>query len=244
MNYQDKLEKVLDNLKTTKFGLTEEEANLRLTRYGKNELPRNKQDGILKIFLRQILDPIVIILLVTIIFSIAIGEIFDAFAVIFIVLVDLVMGTIQEYKASKKAMGLANIIKVKCQVLRDFEVCIIDSSSLVVGDIVFLESGNKISADIRLIEANHLTVNESVLTGESLSCAKEVCDISEEVSLGDRKNMLYAGCVVLIGRARGVVVATGIHTEIGKIAKSVSESKEEKSPLTIRIHKFSRIIVK
>jgi len=240
--YQEEIEDILKKLNTKKEGLTKEEVKTRLNRYGKNELPKKKQDGVIKIFLRQILDPIVIILIVTIIFSFAIGELLDAFAVTFIVLLDLLLGTIQEYSAIKKAMSLENIIKVKCKVLRDNKELIIDSSELVIGDIVLLESGNKISGDLRIIESYNLTVDESVLTGESLSVYKNNEVISEKVLMADRTNMLYAGCVVLTGRATCVVVKTGIETEIGKIAKSVTESKSEKSPLTIRIEKFSKQI--
>lgn len=114
--YQEEIEKIFENLKTSETGLSEKEAKERLLRYGKNELPKKKADSIFKIFFTQILDPIVLLLIVTIIFSFIIGEIYDAIVVIFIVLVDLLMGTIQEYNAAKKARSLENIIKVKCKV--------------------------------------------------------------------------------------------------------------------------------
>ena len=240
--YKEDIESVLKKLQTSKFGLSSSEALERLKRYGKNELPKKKSDGIFKIFFRQMKDPIVIILIVTIIFSFVVGELLDAFAVIFIVLIDLVMGTIQEYSASKKALSLSNIIKVKCRVLRDKKEVIIDSSELVVGDIIFLESGNKVSADLRVIDSNNLTVDESVLTGESLSVYKNHEVIKENALVSERTNMIYAGCVILTGRCIGVICKTGIETEIGQIAKSVTETREEKSPLTIRIEKFSKQI--
>ena len=240
--YQETIEKIFENLKTTKNGLTETEAKERLLRYGKNELPKKKADSIFKIFFTQIFDPIVLLLITTIVFSFIIGEIYDAMVVVFIVLVDLIMGTIQEYNAAKKARSLENIIKVKCKVLRDDKEVIIDSSNLVVGDIVFLESGNKVSADLRIIDSYNLTVNESILTGESLGVYKNNDVIKEKRAIGDRLNMIYAGCVILTGRATCVVVKTGIQTEIGQIAKTVTESREEKSPLTIRVEKFSKQI--
>lgn len=240
--YRENVEEVLKKLKTSKMGLTSKEANERLIRYGKNELPKKKNDNIITIFLRQMKDPIVIILIITIIFSFILGEIYDALAVIFIVLIDLVMGTIQEYSALKKAMSLENIIKVKCKVLRDNKEMIIDSSELVIGDIVYLESGNKISSDLRIIDSYNLTVDESVLTGESLAVSKNNEVISKKVLVSERNNMLYAGCVILTGRACAVVCKTGISTEIGQIAKKVCEVKDEKSPLTIRIEKFSKQI--
>ena len=240
--YQEDVNKILEKLKTTKNGLTSKEALERQKRYGKNELPKKKHDSVFKIFLRQILDPIVIILIATIVFSLIIGEIYDAFAVIFIVLIDLFMGTIQEYSAQQKALSLENIIKVKCRVLRDNKEIMIDSSELVIGDIVFLESGNKISGDLRIVESTNLTVDESILTGESLSVYKNNEVIEKDTLVSDRTNMLYAGCVVLTGRCIGVVCRIGIETEIGQIAKTVTESKDEKSPLTIRIQKFSKQI--
>ncbi len=241
--YHEEINNVLKKLKTSLAGLSEEEANLRLLRYGKNELPRKKPDTIFKIFLRQTKDPIIIILFITIIFSFLIGEYYDAIIVTFIVFADLIMGLIQEYNAVKKALSLENIIKVECKVLRDGKKITIPSSSLVVGDIVFLESGNKISADLRIIESSNLTVDESILTGESLAVYKNSDIILEkDIRKFEQTNMLYAGSIVLTGRAKGVVVATGVLTEIGDIAKSVTETKEEKSPLTIRIQKFSKQI--
>ena len=240
--YKEEIKDIFKKLKTSESGLTTNEVKERITRYGKNELPKKKSDGIVKIFLRQTTDPIVIILIITIIFSFIVGEILDAFAVIFIVLVDLFMGTIQEYSAVKKAMSLENIIKVKCKVLRDNKEIIVDSSELVIGDIVFLESGNKISADLRIIDSVNLTVSESILTGESLAVNKNSDVMEKDAFVSERTNMLYAGCVVLTGRAVGVVCKTGIDTEVGQIAKSVTETKDEKSPLTIRIEKFSKQI--
>ncbi len=240
--YRENIDKVLNNLQTSLNGLTEEDVFERLKRYGKNELPKKKKDGLIKIFFKQIINPIVIILIVTVIFSFLIGEVIDACVVMFIVLVDLVTGTIQEYSASKKAESLENIIKVKCKVLRDNKEVLIDSSELVVGDIVYLESGNKISGDLRILDSYNLTVSEAILTGESLAIYKNNETILSDLPIQDRKNMLYAGCVILTGRATCVVTATGINTEIGKIATSINSQKEEKSPLTIRIEKFSKQI--
>ncbi len=240
--YNDEIVKVFEKLSTSLDGLTTSEAKKRLNRYGKNELPKKKSDSLLKIFFKQILDPIVIILIVTIIFSILTKEYLDAIAVTFIILIDLVMGTVQEYSANKKARSLEEIIKIRCQVLRDNKKVIINSSELVVGDIVYLESGNKISADLRILDSHNLTVTEAVLTGESLAVSKDNKVIMKQVPVQERTNMLYAGCVVLTGRATCVVTATAFETEIGKIANSLNNQKEEKSPLTIRINKFSKQI--
>lgn len=242
MNYYLDKEEVLKKLKTSINGLSSKEVLERQKRYGKNVLPKKKQDGIFKIFLRQIIDPIILILLVTIIFSFVTREYFDMFAIILIVLIDLIMGTIQEYTAIKKALSLENIIKVKCKVLRDNKEVIIDSDELVIGDIVYLESGNKISADLRILEDYNLTVDESVLTGESIAVYKDNREVKKDASIFERSNILYAGCMVLTGRCVCVVIGIGVDTELGKIASSVSNTKETKSPLTIRIQKFSKQI--
>ncbi len=223
-------------------GLNKKEAKKRLEKYGANELPKKKKDSIFKIFFRQMLDPIVILLIVTIVFSLIIGEIIDAAAIIFIVVVDLIIGTFQEWKAEKTAESLSELIKVKCKVLREGEETEIDSNELVVGDIVLLESGNKISADLRIIECHNLQIDESILTGESLNIVKTNHVVDSSSTLGDRKNMAYAGTSVVTGRAKAVVVGTAINTEIGKIAHKVSNTKETKSPLTIRMEKFSKQI--
>ena len=240
--YSLKAEDVIVKINSTEDGLAEKEATKRLEKYGKNELPKKKRDSVFKIFFRQMLDPIVILLIITIVFSLIINEVIDAIAILFIVLVDLIIGTYQEWRAEKTAESLSNLIKVKCKVLRNGEEIEIDSSDLVIGDIVLLESGNKISADLRILECHNLQVDESILTGESVNIVKTNKTMSENSSLGDRKNMAYAGTSIVTGRAKAIVVATGINTEIGKIAHKVSNTKETKSPLTIRMEKFSKQI--
>lgn len=242
--YQLTEEEVISNLVTSNEGLTEEEANKRLLKYGTNELPKAKSDNVFQIMFREIKNPITLILIVTIIFCLIINEYVDAIAILFIVLLDLVMGTVQEMKAIRNVSTLTNMIKVNVKVIRDNKEILIPSEQLVPGDIVLLESGDKISADMRLIKCYNFQVDESVLTGESIAVLKEEQTYSESIILAERKNMLYAGTSVVTGRAHAVVVETGINTEIGKIAGKVTETKEEKSPLTIRIEKFSKQITK
>ena len=160
----------------------------------------------------------------------------------FIVIVDLILGTYQEYKAEKTMEALANLVNVNSKVLRDKKECVIDSKNLVVGDIVLLESGDKISADIRILDTHNLLVDESTLTGESIGVEKSNEVIEQNIILSERKNMLYAATSILRGRAVGVVVETGANTEIGKIASDVNNTKETKSPLTLRVEKFSKQI--
>lgn len=237
-----KLDEIYESLNTSEKGLSNKEALLRLKTNGKNVLPKKKRDSFIKIFFKGILDPIVLLLAVTIIFSLIIGEKLDAIAIGFIIIVDLFLGAVQEWKAEKNADSLSNIIKVKTCVLRDGKEIELDSSDLVTGDIIFLESGDKISADARVIEAHNLTVNESALTGESINISKKPVIIKQDVSINGMKNMIFAGTVVTTGRAKAIVVRTGINTEVGKIADKVANSKDEKSPLTIRMEKFSKQI--
>lgn len=223
-------------------GLSSSEVTKRQDKYGKNVLPKEKKDSIFLIFIKQLFDPIVILLLVTIFFSIIIREYIDAIAIFSIVLVDLIMGTAQEWKAEKNAEALSSIIKVLVSVYRDNNEILIDSSELVPGDIVELESGVKVSADMRILEAHNLQINESILTGESLAVTKSSSPLKGDKTVADRYNMAYSGTSVVTGRAICIVVETGIATEIGKIADKISSTKETPSPLTIRMNKFSKQI--
>ncbi len=241
--YAEDINSVINDVYTSKTGLTKEEALKRLEKYGKNELPKKKPDSIIKIFFRELVDPIVLILIVAIVASLLIGEKTDALAISFIVLVDLLMGTFQEKKANNTAQALANLVKEQVNVLRDNKEIVIDSTALVVGDIVLLSSGDKIGADLRLIESHNFTVDEAILTGESLPVEKNIDKLPDkDLAITDQSNMAFAGTSVVTGRAIGIVVATSIETEVGKIADTLNKTKEEKSPLTIRIEQFSKQI--
>ena len=223
-------------------GLSTSKVNKLLDKYGKNILPKEKSNSIIKIFFRGLLDPIVILLIITAVISFLINEKIDAVVIGFIIILDLILGTIEEYQANKNANSLKNIIKYNVKVIRDSEKTIIDSSNLVPGDIVLLESGDHVSADIRIINSSNLQVDESVLTGESISVSKNSDKLKKEVALSEQSNMLFAGSSVVTGRCLGVVVETGINTVIGNIFDTVSNIKEEKSPLTIRMGKLSNQI--
>ncbi len=240
--YQLSNEIIFEKLNSSINGIKDKEAKVLLQKNGLNQLPKKKKDSILKIFISEFNDPIVLLLIVAIILSFVAHEALDAFAIIFIIMVDAIIGTFQEWRAEKSAEALEQLIKVKVKIRRDGKEIEIDSSELVIGDIVLIESGNKISADLRIIEAKNLTVNESILTGESINSVKFKDVIEDEVSLADRKNMLYAGTSVITGRGVAIVVETGANTEIGKIADKVSKTVETPSPLTIRMSKFSKQI--
>ena len=243
MFYSMKHEELFQKLKTSTTGLSTKEASRRLERDGLNELPHKKPDSVLKIFIKELLDPIVLLLIVAIIASLIVGEYIDAIAIAFIITVDLIMGTFQEKKANNTAEALSNLVREKVKVLRDEKEVLVDSTELAVGDYVFLESGDKIAADIRIIEAHNFSVDESILTGESLAVEKNAKKLdNKEFAINKQTNMVFAGTSVTTGRARGIVVATATNTQIGLIATTINETKEEKSPLTIRVEKFSKDI--
>ena len=242
MEYNKSIEEIFKELDSNKDGLSSDEVLRRLEENGANVLPSKKRKSILEIFLSELTSPIEIVLIITVIISLLIGETIDALVILFIILVDVFMGTYQENKALKSAEALTKLLKTKAIVLRDGKKIEVDSEDLVVGDIILVESGTKITSDARIIECSNLRVDESALTGESLPEAKTNEVLSGNVPLGDRCNMLFAGTNVMTGRGKAIVVATAIDMEIGKIAKTVAETKEEKSPLTIRTEKFTKQI--
>lgn len=242
MDYNKKIEDILKELDSNVNGLEDKEANNRLMKYGRNVLPSKKRDSIFKLFVKELLSPLEIVLIVTVVISVFIGEVVDGIVITFIILVDVIMGTYQENKAINSAEALSKMLKTKARVLRGGEESLIDAEELVIGDIILVESGTKISGDARIIECSNLQVDESSLTGESMAEIKSNEVLFGNIPLGDRKNMLFAGTNVMTGRAKAIVVATGEYTEIGKIASSISFVKEEKSPLTIRMDKFTKQI--
>lgn len=232
---------VLKYFSTSLNGLSNEKVKYLQEQYGYNELPHKKNDGIFKILFKELREPIVLILIITIIISFLTHEYVDAWVIIFIVLVDLIMGVIQELKAQKNALALQELLKVKALVIRDNKEIEIDARELVLGDIVFLSSGNKISADLRLIETENLNVDESMLTGESIAVFK-VSKILKKNNAISYNNMAYAGTSVISGRGIGVVVGVGVNTELGKITSVVNSTLETKSPLAIRMDRFTKQI--
>ncbi len=240
--YNKSINEVFELVKSTKDGLTTNEANKRLNSNGKNVLNFKKKKSIFKMIIEELTASLTIILLLTAAFSLVIGETVDACVILGIVIVDVIIGVVEENKAIDAADALSKMIITKALVLRDGKKMEINSEDLVIGDIMYLESGMKITVDGRVIESSNLLVNESSLTGESLSVEKNSNTIEGKKALADRHNMVYAGTSVMSGRAVVVVTATSLETELGAIAKKVEETKEEKSPLTIRMEKFSKQI--
>jgi magnesium-transporting ATPase (P-type) len=233
---------VLSLLGVGQKGLSGQEAAKRLEQYGPNTLPAREAPGLLKVFLMQFLHPLIYILLAAAIASLAIGEFVDAGFIMLVILLNSSLGAYQEWNAEKSASALQNLLKIRARVLRDGTESEIDSSELVPGDIVLLESGNKVPADLRLLEARGLSVDESFLTGESVAAEKSRDPIDVHSAVSDRVNMCFAGASVLSGRGTGVVIATGMDTEVGKIARDVSLATAAKPPLIIRMEKFTKQI--
>ena len=231
---------VLKDLKSSLSGLSDKEAKKRLNKYGLNVLPKEKKKTRFNIFIKSFIDPIIIVLIVAAILSFVVKEKIDGYAIIFIILIDAIVSTIQEYRAEQNSEALKNLIKVKVKVIRENRYLEVDSEEIVKGDIIVIEPGTLVCADARIITANNVTVNESVLTGESIGVTKNF--EKSKTSEISKKCMLYAGTSILTGRALAVVTSTGIDTEIGKIAQKVTSTEETASPLTIRMEKFSKQI--
>ena len=230
--------KILKFYKSSLSGLNSTEVKRRLKKDGPNELPKEKKKSISALFFESFNDPIIYVLIVAAILSFIVGETLDGCTILFIILVDGIVSTIQEYRANLNSEALKNLIKFKVKVIRENKHCEIDSENIVPGDIIVIEPGTVVCADARIITSNNLTVNESILTGESIGVVKSF----ESVNKFSEKSMLYAGTSILTGRALAVVSSTGINTEVGQIAKKVTTTEESKSPLTVRMERFSKQI--
>ena len=231
---------VTSTLSVEQRGLNHLEVKQRQTRYGLNQLPQAKPFHLLQIFLRQFLNPLIYILLLAAVVSIVIGELSDAFFIAVVLLLNASIGSAQEYSAQRTATALQGLVSHTAHVMREGDTYDIDACELVPGDIVLLESGNKVPADLRLLRAQTLEIDEALLTGESLPVEKNVDVIVDaEAAMGDRINMAYSGTLVSRGRGMGVVTATGSYTEVGKLAQSVLSKRVAKPPLLVRMQRFS-----
>lgn len=231
---------IYKKLETDSKGLTEKNAEYRLNKFGKNVLPKGKKKTFINVFLNELNSPIIYILIIAMILSFIVGEIIDGIFIFIVIMLDAILGSIQEWKSTKNAESLEKLIKIEGTVIRNNKHKVINSEDIVIGDIVILESGTKVPADLRLIETQNLTIDESLLTGESLPREKTSDLIKNETILNDRNNMAYIGSSVLRGRGMGVVVATGSNTEIGKIADYVLYKEDTETPLGIRMKKFTK----
>ena len=249
--YTDEKDAVLQEVASTERGLAAAEAEKRLEANGKNKLKAAKKDSLIKRFFMQMADPMILILLaaaaISAVTSVYEGEApTDVFIILFVVIVNAVLGVYQESKAEKAIEALQEMSAATSKVLRDGEVVQIKSEDLVVGDVVLLEAGDAVPADGRLLESASLKIEEAALTGESVPVNKFIDIIhlrdGVEVPLGDRKNMVYMGSTVVYGRGSFVVTATGMDTEMGKIADALANAAEGQTPLQIKLTQLSKIL--
>ena len=239
--HQRDIKETIELLKSSSDGLSSAEADKRLLTYGPNELKEAKKRTLFMMFLDQFLDFMIIVLIAAAIVSGFIGALVDTLAIVVIVILNALVGFIQEYRAEKAMKALKQMAAQSAVAIRNAKPVTIPASELVPGDIVLLEAGRVVPADIRLMESAQLKVEEAALTGESIPAEKSI-DIlrAASVPLGDRKNMTYKGTTVSYGRGKGVVVLTGMDTEIGKIASLLQEEEEVKTPLQKRLAKFGQ----
>jgi len=240
--YNMKEREVLESLKTTKEGLSEDTAKKLLKETGPNELAAAKQRSKLQKFLDQFKDFMILILIIASAISYLIGEGFDAMIILLIVILNAVMGFVQENKAEEALKALKKMSAPLANVRRDGHVRQINAKDIVPGDIVLLAAGTVVPADMRIINANMLMIQEAALTGESTAVTKQTQKIDGQASIGDRINMAFSGSVVIYGRGEGVVTATGMQTEMGAIAKLINTTQSTETPLKKRLESLGKVL--
>jgi Ca2+-transporting ATPase len=244
MYYQKSIQEACEKLKTTQnIGLSQEEARKRLLSDGPNALVEKKGKTKLQMFFAQLKDTLIYILFAAAAISIALNEITDAIIILLVVLLNAIIGMVQESKAEAALEALKNLSSPNAMVRRDGKIMEIPADELVVGDIVILEAGRIIPADLRLIQSINLKIEESALTGESVPVDKNADMVADkELGIGDRLNMAFSSTSVAYGRGEGLVVYTGMDTEIGKIAAMINESTEELTPLQKRLNDLGKVL--
>ena len=251
--YNDSIDSVLNETGSSVNGLTAAEAEKRLQTNGKNKLADHKKTPLIVRFLLQLTDPMIIILIVAAVISgitsVYSGEgIADVIIIMIVVLINAVLGVVQESKAEKAIEALQEMAAATSKVMRDGQIVAVKSEDLVVGDIVILEAGDSVPADGRIIESASITIEEAALTGESVPVNKLI-DIltgdnseSKEIPLGDRKNMMYMGSTVVYGRGKAVITGTGMDTEMGKIADALTKAEDSQTPLQKKLGQLSKTL--
>ena len=224
-------------------GLLAEEAERRLARFGPNALPEQRRRSILAVFLHQFQSPLIYLLLVAAGIALALGHRSDAAVILVVVLLNAAIGAVQEGRAERSLEALRRLAALKARVVRAGHEQVLEARRIVPGDVLLLGAGDAVAADARLLDGAALEVAEAALTGESLPVAKELVPLAPDTPLADRRNMVYAGTHVTAGRARAVVVGTGLATEIGRIAALAETAIEPKTPLERRIAQFGRYLV-
>lgn len=238
--YAATTEEVFAASESTTHGISQAEAAARLIQFGPNQLPEPDAPGVFRLFLSQFLSPLIYVLLAAAVVSLLLEEFADAGFIFAVLVVNAIIGTVQEYHAQRSAEALRSMVSSRAIVMRDGESFEINAIELVPGDIVLLEGGAKVPADIRLLQQFDLEVDESLLTGESVPVQKSATEVlAEATPLAERVNMLFSGTLVNRGRGRGVVVATGVDTEVGHIAEGLGREGAVKPPLILRMERFT-----
>ena len=250
--YCEDIENVLEKTKSSREGISSAEAERRLSENGKNKLKQAKKDSVLVRFLKQLADPMIIILIVAAavsgVLAVIENESFtDVIIILAVVIFNAILGVYQESKAEKAIEALQEMAAATSKVLRDGKIVSVKSEDLVVGDVVILEAGDSVPADGRIIESASLKIEEAALTGESVPVNKFIDIINlkpdaKDIPLGDRSNMVYMGSTVVYGRGVAVITATGMDTEMGKIADALVKAEEGKTPLQIKLAQLSKIL--
>ena len=252
--YNQSKEEVLNHLGSGARGLSSVEAHNRLEKNGKNKLADGEKESMLKRFFKQLAEPMTIILIVAAAISAGV-EIYngisnghwefpaDVIIILAVVLINAILGVLQESKAEKAIEALQEIAAATSKVIRDGHQTTVRSEDLVIGDIIVLEAGDAVPADARIIECASIKAEEAALTGESVPVNKVDSIIeADDITLGDRKNMVYMGSIIVYGRGKAVVTGTGMNTEMGKIADALANAQEGKTPLQIKLHQLSKIL--
>src|SRR3989338_2062264 len=242
MSHSNKLEEIYKELNSSENGLSSEEARKRLVAFGKNEIEEAKRISPARIFFSQFNSFIVYILIAAKIIAAFLGEIVDAIVIFVILILNAILGFVQEYRAEKAIEALKKLTAPKAKVLRDGKHIHINANELVPGDIILIETGDKVPADARLIELSNLEMQEASLTGESVPVRKEICILPEKAIVAERKNQVFTGTMVTKGRAIAIVISTGMRTELGKIAKMIQAAKPEATPLQKKLNVFAKWI--
>ena len=238
--YTLKKEDVLKQLFSNELGLTEKEVSSRLQEYGYNELKEKKENKVLKILIGQVNSFVVYILIAAVIISLVVRQYLDAIVIGFILIINTLLGFIQEYRAEKSIEALRKLETKKILVIRNNEKKLIESKNLVPGDIVIIEEGIKVPADCYLLEAYELEVDESILTGESVPVKKNINVIKEKSQVAEQTNMLFSATTVTRGRGQAIIVNTGMNTEVGKIASLIQTQHEKQTPLQKKLDKVGK----
>jgi len=250
--YLETTERVFEHLDTSAQGLATQEAEARLQKYGKNKLREGKKVTLLRRFLDQLINPMIMILLAAAAISgvVAIHEnesFADVIIILFVVVLNAVLGVVQESKAEKAIEALKEMSAATSKVLRDGEILVTKSEDLAPGDVILLEAGDAVPADARIIECVSIKAEEAALTGESVPVDKSVEQLTlddgvKDITLGDRHNMVYMGSAIVYGRGKAVVTSTGMETEMGKIATAISLAEEGETPLQIKLNQLSKVL--